>query len=206
MRSSRNRLPFILMLLAITVFAAQLLVVSRRAIVQAAAEPLAGAQTPQKNLKPVPADNPALAKAYRFERGGWIYVHLEGAPHDIGYQHGYLLAPEISDAFVALRLIMTHKTGRNWEFFRRTAHEMLWPKIDPEYQAELQGIVDGLQAQKGKLDIDDLVAMNAFAELPDYYVPWLNRQTTAKNAPDIKVSGRCSAFVATGSWTKDHKI
>ena len=39
-------------------------------------------------------------KGYRFDRGGWIYVHLEGAPHDIGYQHGYLLAPEIADAFV----------------------------------------------------------------------------------------------------------
>jgi hypothetical protein len=35
------------------------------------------------------ADDPVLAKVYRFERGGWIYVHLEGAPHDIGYQHGY---------------------------------------------------------------------------------------------------------------------
>src|SRR6202046_4792101 len=51
-----------------------------------------------------------LAKAYRFERGGWIYVHLEGAPHDIGYQHGYLLAPEISDAFAAVREEMTHNS------------------------------------------------------------------------------------------------
>src|ERR1700733_14495511 len=32
------------------------------------------------------SDNPILAKSYRFERGGWIYVHLEGTPHDIGYQ------------------------------------------------------------------------------------------------------------------------
>ena len=27
-------------------------------------------------------------KGYRFERDGWLYVHLEGAPHDIGFQHG----------------------------------------------------------------------------------------------------------------------
>ncbi len=26
--------------------------------------------------------------AYRFEKGGWIYVHLEGSPEQIGYQHG----------------------------------------------------------------------------------------------------------------------
>ena len=51
------------------------------------------------------ADAPAssvdarLRGAYRFEKGGWIYVHLEGTPGEIGYQHGYLLAPEIKDAF-----------------------------------------------------------------------------------------------------------
>jgi len=148
-------------------------------------------------------------KGYRFERGGWIYVHLEGAPHDIGYQHGYLLAPEISDAFQSFRLEATHNSGRDWDFFRRAAHEMLWPKIDPEYQAELQGIVDGLQANKGKLDLDDIVALNAFQELPDYYVPWLNAQTHASNrndSADDELHGHCSAFIATGNWTKDHQI
>jgi Phospholipase B len=145
-------------------------------------------------------------KGYRFDRGGWIYVHLEGSPHDIGYQHGYLLAPEISEAFAVVRLEATHNSGRDWDFFRRAAHEMLWPKIDPEYQAELQGIVDGLQANKTKLDLDDIVALNAFQELPDYYVPWLDAQTRTGNPPPREPAGHCSAFVATGSWTKDHRI
>ncbi len=144
-------------------------------------------------------------KGYRFDRGGWTYVHLEGAPHDIGYQHGVLLAPEIADAFQTFRLEATHNSGRDWEFFRRAAHEMLWPKIDPEYQAELQGIVDGLQASKTKLDLDDIVALNAFQELPDYYVPWLNSQTQTSNVTREE-HGHCSAFIATGSWTKDHQI
>ena len=145
-------------------------------------------------------------KGYRFDRGGWIYVHLEGAPHDIGYQHGYLLAPEIGDAFAAVRLEATHNSGRDWGFFRRAAHEMLWPKIDPEYQAELQGIVDGLRANKTKLDLDDVVALNAFQELDDYYVPWLDARTRSANTPRPETPGHCSAFVATGSWTKDHQI
>src|SRR5271168_5168266 len=156
------------------------------------------------------SDNPILAKAYRFARGGWIYVHLEGAPHDIGYQHGYLLSSEIADAFSSVRLNATHSSGRDWNFFRRAAHEMLWPKIDEEYKAELQGIVDGLKDKKVKLDLDDIVAMNAFEELPDYYVPWLNAQTKGANAPANAPKdsgpGHCSAFVATGSWTKDHQI
>src|SRR6202046_2427197 len=147
-----------------------------------------------------------LAKAYRFERGGWGYVHLEGSPHDIGYQHGYLLAPEISDAFAAVSVEMTHTSKRDWNFFRRAAREMLWPKIDPEYQSELQGIVDGMQAQQYKLDLYDIVAMNAFMELPDYYVPWLNEKAQGAKASSVSDSEHCSAFVATGSYTKDHQI
>ena len=76
---------------------------------------------------------------------------------------------------------------------------MLWPKIDAEYQSELQGIVDGLQARKVKLDLDDIVAMNAFMELPDYYVPWLNEQTKAAALTPKTEGDHCSAFVATGS-------
>jgi Phospholipase B len=147
-----------------------------------------------------------LARGYRFERGGWIYVHLEGGPHDLGVQHGYLLAPEIADAYGALRLEMTHSTERDWDFFRRAGRQMLWPKIDPEYQQELQGITDGLNDHGVKLDLWDVVAMNAFAELPDYYVPWLNQQTQTSSSPVVPSPGHCSAFVATGSWTKDHRI
>jgi len=153
----------------------------------------------------VNSDDARLAKSYRFERGGWIYVHLEGSPRDIGYQHGFLLAPEISDAFAAVSLEMTHNSNRDWDFFRRAGRQMLWPKIDPEYQAELQGIVDGLQARKFKIDLDDIIALNAFMELGDYYVPWLNEQTGASGS---RKSGaeHCSAFLATGSYTKDHQI
>ena len=153
------------------------------------------------------ANDPALKNAYRFERGGWIYVHLEGDPATIGYQHGYLLGPEIEDAFAAVSARMTHSSERDWAFFRKASQEMLWPKIDAEYQQELQGIVKGLRARtNSKLDVYDIVAMNAFEELPDYYVPWLNKQQKVAMAPNLKSPGNCSAFVATGSWTKDGQI
>lgn len=199
-QKKRNGLPLaLLVVLACTLSAAQVMFTSGRHMAQAAET---SARPGSQNV----SDDPRLAKAYRFERGGWIYVHLEGAPFDIGYQHGYLLAPEIADAFAAVNLEMTHETDRDWDFFRRAAHEMLWHRIDPEYQAELKGIVAGLEAQKVKLDLDDVVAMNAFMELPDYYVPWLNSITKAQNAPNLTAPEACSAFVATGSWTKDGKI
>ena len=61
-------------------------------------------------------------------------VHLEGSPHDMGVQHGYLMAQEIADFYGVVRLEMTHNTGRNWDFFRRAGREMLGLKIDGEYQ------------------------------------------------------------------------
>jgi hypothetical protein len=147
-----------------------------------------------------------LQHAYRFQQGGWTYVHLEGSPSDIGYQHGYLLAPEIQDAFQAIQLNIVHGTKRDWEFYRKTAREMLWPHIDREYQHELQGITDGLKTQGVNLTLDDIVAFNAFEEVPDYYVPWLNKKEKAANTPKLVPPGNCSAFIATGSMTKDHKI
>ncbi|MGH9773914.1 MAG: C45 family autoproteolytic acyltransferase/hydrolase [Candidatus Acidiferrales bacterium] len=152
-----------------------------------------------------PADA-RLAGSYRFDRGGWVYVHLQGSPEQIGFQHGYLLAPEIKDAFEAVKLTDTHEAQRDWNFFRDAAHRMLWPHIDAEYQQELRGIAAGLQAKGLSMDIDDVVALNAFEELPDYYVPWLNAKEKVAGAPRLQSPGNCSAFIATGSWTKDHQI
>jgi Phospholipase B len=160
------------------------------------------AATKQDANKP---DEARLKPAYRFQRDGWVYVHLEGSPADIGYQHGYLLAPEIEDGFRTVKLKDVHRRKREWEFYRQTAQNILWPHIDLEYQQELQGITDGLKAHGSTMDLWDVVALNAMEEIPDYYVPWLNRQEKRANAPDLKAPGNCSAFVATGSWTKDHK-
>ncbi len=147
-----------------------------------------------------------LQNAYRFERSGWVYVHLEGSPERIGFQHGYLLAPEIADAFNTVKSMDTRRTKRDWEFFRKTAREILWPKTDPEYQQELQGIADGLKAKNVPMDVWDVVALNAFEEVPDYYVPWLDKQQKRADAPHLTSPGNCSAFVATGSYTRGGQI
>ncbi len=155
---------------------------------------------------PASSADARLQKAYRFQQGGWTYVHLEGSASDIGYQHGYLLAPEIADALEAIKLFDTRATQRDWEFFRTTARQILWPHIDAEYQQELQGIADGVKAHGVDLDVYDIVALNAFEEVPDYYVPWLNKQQKSQKNPKLAAPGNCSAFIATGGMTKDHQI
>ena len=65
-----------------------------------------------------------------------------------------------------------------------------------EYQEELQGITDGLKDHGVKLDIWDVVAMNAFAELPDYYVPWLNEKTAGHQRFSIRGPSGIQAIAA----------
>lgn len=151
-----------------------------------------------------------LAGSYRFERGGWTYVHLQGSPAQIGFQHGYLLAPEIADFYRVFRLEAEHSTQRDWRFFRQAGRTLLWPHIDAEYRQELKGIAAGVAARGINLDLWDIVAMNSNQELRDYYVPWLDRnQRASTRIPTRSVPrppGNCSAFIATGSYTKDGKI
>ena len=52
---------------------------------------------------------------------------------------------------------------------------MMWPHIEQEYREELQGITDGVNAHGIKIDLWDVVALNA-AEEWDYYVrQWRGR-------------------------------
>ena len=151
------------------------------------------------------ANDPRLAGAFRRPaQNGWIYVHLAGSPAVIGYQHGYLLAPEIDDALKVEKLALTHDNNKDWQFFRDAAQNMMWPHIEAEYRAELQGIADGAKAAGVKLDIWDVVALNAFLEW-SYYVNEYDKQHGVM-PPPAAPADHCSAFVATGSYTKDGRV
>ena len=136
---------------------------------------------------------------------GWIYVHLEGAPYDIGFQHGYLLAPEILDAERVVVLEQTRDGHKDWKFFRNAAQGMMWPHIEPEYREELQGITDGVRAKGVHLDLWDIVALNAFCEW-GYYVKQYDQARHDNSTARLELPEHCSAFVATGSYTKDGRV
>ena len=152
------------------------------------------------------ASDPRLEGSYKFNEGGWTYVHLQGTPEQVGFQHGYLLAREIEDNVHVYEVSEPNVDKRPWSFFREAGKTVLWPHLDPEYQAELKGIVEGLKAQGSKLDLWDIVALNGDLELSDYYLPWLNAKQREAESPRCVAPGKCSAFIATGSATKDGKI
>jgi hypothetical protein len=149
--------------------------------------------------------DPRLAKASREDRAGWIYVHLEGKPEDIGFQHGWLLADEIDDALHMMQYFLKNSTGKDWDFYRAAVKKMFWDKIDKEYQEELGGIVAGLKARGKQYDVYDLVVLNGNIELAQYYVPYLANKAKPGSS-DNKAPGNCSGFIATGSYTSDGKI
>jgi hypothetical protein len=153
-------------------------------------------------------DNPdaRLQGSYRFNEGGWTYVHLQGTPEQIGFQHGWLLANEIGDMINVLKVELPHNTQRDWAFYRDAAKTILWPHLDTEYQQELRGIVEGVQAHGSATDLWDIVALNGEIELSNYYVPMLNKMEHKANPPQAVAPGKCSAFIATGSATKYGKI
>jgi hypothetical protein len=94
-------------------------------------------------------------------------------------------------------LSLTHDAKRPYSFFRTAAETMLWPRVEQEYREELQAIAEGAAARGVKVDVLDVVLMNASIEL-GYHTAVLDRRA----AP----AERCSAFVATGSYTRDGRI
>jgi hypothetical protein len=136
---------------------------------------------------------------------GWTVVRLSGAPKQIGYQHGYLLAPEIADLQKVFLLELTHDNGKDWNFFRDAAKNVWWPHIDQEYRDEMQGIADGVNARGVQLDVWDIVVMNG-AEEWSYYVGQYDKERQIASPSTVTAPDHCSAFVATGGYTKDGKI
>lgn len=149
--------------------------------------------------------DPRLANSFRVEKDGWIFVHLQGTPDEIGYQDGYLLAPEIDDAIRMLKFYLGRTTHRDWDFYRDAAGRFFWPKLTEEYRHEIEGIAEGLRARGKDYDAIDITALNGWMEIAYYYRPQLIRQLREGRVRD-GAPGNCSAFIATGSYTSDGKI
>ncbi len=105
-----------------------------------------------------------LARGRRFERHGWIGLHLEGGPKQRGFQHGYLLAAEIDQGLRATRIYWEHESAMPWPWLVEQAERMFTPRIDAEDLAEMEGIVDGVKAAGLSATRGELISYNGFIE------------------------------------------
>ena len=160
---------------------------------------------------------PLLSKGYRVDRDGWVYVHIEGKPFERGYQYGYYCADRIGESIEVLSYYV-ECLGLPWDYLRDCSRMLYWRNIPPEYKQEIMGIAAGVRAGGYKnVDWVDILTSNVFFEVFWYYIGWL--LYTGQPLPEHpgwhpkpghfvlpEITAGCSAFIATGSYTKDHKI
>jgi len=144
-----------------------------------------------------------MANSYCFNENGWTFLHIEGAPYERGFQHGYHLAKDISNVFKNLASITFLNTGKEIKYFMEAAHILFFPRIDGEFIEEMRGIIDGAEAAGYKIPFDALLVMNGYIELIYYWWPSIkgNMESWVNDKKE-----RCSAFIATGDATKDNGI
>jgi hypothetical protein len=144
--------------------------------------------------------------AERHERAGWIYLHVEGGPSERGFQHGYLLAREIGECLRAARAHWQHDSSMEWSWLTAHTKGFIEPGIDSENRAELQGIVEGMNAAGFPMTYDEIVTYNAELELEGYWWPLAKKKLT--DSLDVVKAPKqsCSSFIATGRMTKDGGI
>ena len=110
-------------------------------------------------------------QGYRFDHHGWIYVHIEGEAYERGFQHGYLVAPELQEILGSLDYLTYWKTGMRWEFFVAAAERLFVSHIDQEYLDEIRGVAAGAQAAGVNISWQEVLAWNGRTELLDYWWP-----------------------------------
>jgi hypothetical protein len=146
-----------------------------------------------------------LRKGKRFERAGWVYLHVEGEPRERGFQHGYLLAKEIAEGLKLTKESWERQSAMEWEWLVERAAKMFVPKIDAEDLTELDGIAEGTKAAGVAVSREELITYNGIIELSAYW--WPLELKKMKEQPVTPVARQsCSSFIATGTWTRDGNV
>lgn len=146
-----------------------------------------------------------IGSGYRFDKDGWIYVHVEGTPFERGKQFAYLVAEEYKKAVDTWTLMTYETTGMDYSFFVEKGATMHKSKIPPELLDEIKGMVEGLKQAGINASVDDIIGWNSCLELTSNWWPQVQDKYKAL-APMGKSPSRCSAFIATGKATKDGEI
>jgi hypothetical protein len=138
---------------------------------------------------------------YRFEENGWIYIHIQGEPHERGVQYGYLAAAELAEILRTVKFVTYRDTGKEWEFFVQEAEKQFVPRVEPEFLEEIKGIAEGAQMAGVDISWQEVLTWNGYEELEGYWWPNARAGAYSDGAED-----QCSAFVATGSATTDGQV
>jgi hypothetical protein len=144
-----------------------------------------------------------LARGHRHDKHGWVYLHIEGTPRERGFQHGYLLAAEIREALRKTKIVWEYRSGMDWSWLVEKSKKAV-AEVDAENLAEIDGMVEGLRAAHVSSSRQEMIAYNATCELFGYWWPKEKERLQGDSKTPPRQS--CSAFIATGSMTKDGDV
>lgn len=134
--------------------------------------------------------NAGLGKAFLERREGFLILHLEGSPYEMGFQEGVLLKEEIAEVYkeylykkVIGEWVRVYALMRKNKLARRSPREVLLENakqlekaIPPEYLEQMRGLAEGAE-----VSYDDVLMFTTHA---DFLV------------------ALCSSFAAWGSLTE----
>jgi hypothetical protein len=135
-----------------------------------------------------------LERAWRFERDGWIFVHVEGEAFARGFAHGFLLAQEIDAGIRDNNFQNEWSTGDGPDYFAEAAEMLYAAKLDDELRREIEGIAEGVRRAGYSYDFRDLLAWNATIELTGSWWPI----DKGKPLGELRAGEHCNSFIATG--------
>ena len=160
-------------------------------------------------------------KGFRYEMGGWTFLHIEGAPYARGRQHGELMAEEIVRYITKLGVQKNAADPvRGWADQRQMADALFFRKYDVEFLEEMKGTADGAVKAGAKfkgrdLDLLDIVTLNSAVDMSSlqdgltHAAHPLTGRTFMTGDDEMEKGGKgdhCSSLVATGSATKSGRF
>jgi hypothetical protein len=181
-----------------------------------------------KTKKPLQPPTPINGSSRRDE-SGVIKLKLIGTAYEIGYAHGRLLKNEISEMMSMYRFHIPYLYGRPLSFFVKLACDFFLPVVKrryPEIYREMKGIAHGSGTPvqhilfiNSSLSLESLymnlsaVLQTSSPRIQQRYRNFLSSSSTSSSSSSSKKSNytiepneRCTAFIATGSYTKDGNI
>lgn len=149
-----------------------------------------------KTKKPKPA---LFGRQLKSNNHGWKEIEIRGSAKQRGFAHGYLLHEELTRLLFKFPFIVKHELDHSYKKYLKVCKKVILPIVQTHYQEfyqEIEGIVEGYQHATSSINltVDILIAWNAIMSMYEY----------CHNKPQNKKN--CSAFLATGSYTKNQEI
>ena len=174
------------------------------------------------DLEPVSEACPGMLWKARTPFGDLKVVYLKGTHEQMGQQYGYLLGDEINQVWDLYSHHVEEATdgqitARTFGQFLDAAWSYLEPYLPAEYEAEMEGMVQGASDAGVELDLATIQRFLALANVSDYdgdpevalqeivggYPPWPTRKSKTLAAHFEEHHFSCSLFSAWGTRTKD---